>query len=193
MIKAVIFDCFGVLYPNASANFFQRHKNLFGNNSVYLDKLNLEIDLAQVTRAAFFAKLEKEIGIPAYLIQREIDQELMVDQQLIQLIKKLKKSYKLAMLSNAGQEEIEVIYRDKIDKLFDTITVSCHEGIVKPNLEIYTRCIKKLGVKPEECLFIDDSEKNIKAAQKLNMKAILYNSSENLSSKLNELNITLKE
>src|SRR3989344_4475210 len=113
MIKAVIFDCFGVLYPDASGHFFQKHKDLFRNGSTYLDKLNLQIDLGQITRAEFFSKLEEETGISADLIKEEIDLELMVDQQLVQLIKKLKESYKIGILSNAGEEEIAIIYRDQ--------------------------------------------------------------------------------
>jgi len=175
MIKAIIFDCFGVLYPNASGHFFERHRKLFGKDSTALDKLNLQIDLGEITRAKFFVGLEKETGIPFGKIKAEIDQELVVDQRLVEFIKKLKKTYKISMISNAGQEEIAIIYRDQIGILFDAMTVSYEVGIVKPNKEIFLICAKRLGVKLTECLLIDDSVVNIKAAQKLGMKTFLYN------------------
>ena len=174
MIKAVIFDCFGVLYPQAVGQFFERYKDLLGDDSTALDQLNLQIDLGKITRAEFFAGLAEKIGMPADKIQSEIDRELVADQQLVEFIKKMKKTYKTGMLSNAGKEEIAIVYRDRLDGLFDSITVSYEAGIVKPSSEIYLICAQRLGVDPTECLFIDDSVINIDAAQKLGMKTILY-------------------
>jgi HAD superfamily hydrolase (TIGR01509 family) len=174
MIKALIFDCFGVIYPQATGNYFERNKNLFKNGSDTLDKLNLQIDLGQITREEFFVGLEKEIGVPAKEIQVEIDKELIVDQQLIELIKSLRKKYKIGLLSNAGKEEIAIIYRDKIDSLFDTLAVSYEVGAVKPNLKIYLACAQRLNVEPAECIFIDYSNTNLEAAERLGMKTIYY-------------------
>ena len=174
MIKAVIFDCFGVLYPQAAGVFFGGHKNLFSNKPELLDRLNLQIDLGQITRADFFAEIEKEIGISGQKIQTEIDKELVVDQQLIEFIKKLKTKYKIGLLSNAGQEEIAIVYRDGIDVLFDSITVSYETGFVKPNPEMYRISSQGVGVSPAECLFVDDSRINIEAAHNFGMQTILY-------------------
>ncbi len=174
MIKAIIFDCFGVLYPQASGDFFKRHKNLFKNSPAALDKLNSQIDLGEITRAEFFNGLQKITGMDAHKIQAEFDEQLFVDAKLVKLIQKLKPAYKIALLSNAGKEEIEVIYRDKIEGLFDAITVSYEVKSVKPGPEIFLICTKLLNVKPEECLCVDDSQKNIEAAKKLGMKTIPY-------------------
>jgi putative hydrolase of the HAD superfamily len=187
MIKAVIFDLFGVIYPNASRQFFERHKDLFRDDSTSLDKLNLQIDLGKITRAEFFADLEKEIRVSANKIKAEIDKDLILDQKLKEFIKKLRLTYKTAILSNAGQEEIAIMYRDKIDTLFNTITVSYEAGIVKPSKEIYFICAKRLGVKPTECLFIDDSAVNIQVAQKLGMKTIYYTNFDIFSREFNAL------
>ncbi len=191
MIKAIIFDCFGVLYPNASGNYFKRHRDLFDNDSAYLDKLNLQIDLGQITRAEFFARLEEEIGIPADQIQTEIDQELIANSQLVELIKKLQKTYKIGLLSNAGQEEIAIIHRDNIDNLFNAVTISYETGRVKPSREIYLICAERLGVKPNECLFVDDNIVNIEAARNLNMDTILYKDFEDFSRELNGFKLSI--
>src|SRR3989338_4150788 len=174
MIKAIIFDCFGVLYPQASGDFFKRHKNLFQNNSAALDRLNLEIDLGEITRTDFFNRLQEITGMDASKIRSEFDQELSVDQKLVEFIQKLKSTYKVALLSNAGKEEIEIIYRDKIDSLFDAIAVSCEVKSVKPGSEIFLICTKRLNIEPEECVFVDDSTINIEAAKKLGMKTVFY-------------------
>ncbi|HSX40489.1 MAG TPA: HAD family phosphatase [Candidatus Saccharimonadales bacterium] len=186
MIKAIIFDCFGVLYPQASGHFYERHKELFDNDPATMDRLNDDIDLGKISRAEFFEGLEQKTGMPARKIQEEIDEELVLDRNVTGLIRKLKSSYKIGFLSNAGEEEIELIYRDEIDSLFDAICVSYKTGVLKPEARAFEICAQNLGVKPTECLFVDDSTKNIEGAKKLGMKTILYTSFDEFSEKLKE-------
>jgi len=141
MLKAIIFDCFGVLYPQASGNFYKSHEKLFQSHLEVLDGLNLEIDMGEISRKEFFAGLKKVTGIPAKVIQHELDSQLILDQKLASLIKKLKTRYKIGLFSNAGEEEIEIIYRDKIDGLFDAMTVSYELKSVKPNPQIFITCL----------------------------------------------------
>jgi HAD superfamily hydrolase (TIGR01509 family) len=174
MLKAIIFDCFGVIYPQASGVFFDKHKSLFQEHLKAMDELNLKIDLGEISRDKFFAGLEKVTGISAKAIQSEIDSQLRVDHKVIDLIKKLKRKYKIGLLSNAGKEEINIIYRDKIDSLFDSTAISYEVKSVKPSADIFLVCLKRLGVEPQEALFIDDSMTNVDAARKLNMQALHY-------------------
>lgn len=51
---------------------------------------------------------------------------------------------------------------------------SCHEKITKPDPEIYRRLFRKYDLIPEECLFIDDLQKNIDAAKALGMHGIRF-------------------
>ncbi len=60
--------------------------------------------------------------------------------------------------------------------LTDGGVFSCFEKITKPNPEIYLRLCKRYSLKPEECVFIDDTQKNVDAAQKLGMKGIHFTS-----------------
>lgn len=173
-VKAVIFDCFGVLYPVYVDNFYKKHVDLFGGDYGLLDKLNNQIDLGQINQAEFYAQLEAALHIPSEQIMAEMEENLVVDKQLVGFIKELSKNYKLGLLSNAGEEEIQVIYRDGLDSLFDAITVSYEVGDVKPNPKIFTACLQRLDVKPEESVFVDDSAKNLEGAQQLGIGTILY-------------------
>ena len=60
--------------------------------------------------------------------------------------------------------------------LTDGGVFSCFEKITKPDPEIYLRLCKRYSLKPEECVFIDDTQKNVDAAQKLGMKGIHFTS-----------------
>lgn len=174
MIKAIIFDCFGVLYPNATGNFFEDHKDLFKNDSTFIDTLNERIDLGEITRGEYFEELERVTGMPAADIQNEYDEELLPDTALLEYIQELKQTYKIGLLSNAGKEEIDTIYRDKIDHLFDSITVSYEAKYIKPDPKIFHLSAKRLDVDPTECLFIDDNEHNIQAACDLGFGVVYY-------------------
>lgn len=73
------------------------------------------------------------------------------------VLSKLKGKYKLAILSN-GQSKSQhdkIDYVD-IDEYFDEIVVSGDIGINKPNKEIFDIMADRLGVKPEECMFVGD-------------------------------------
>lgn len=173
-VQAIIFDCFGVLYPVYIDNFFKRHIDLFGGDYSLLDKLNLQIDLGQINQTEFYDQLGKALNIPGEQIKAEMEQNLVVDKQLVSLIREVSKNYKLGLLSNAGQEEIQVVFRDGLDSLFDAITVSYEVEDVKPNPKIFTTCLERLGAKPEESIFVDDSTKNLEGASRLGIGTIHY-------------------
>jgi len=52
--------------------------------------------------------------------------------------------------------------------------VSGEEGIIKPEPEIFLIAAERLKVKPEECLFIDDIERNVEGAKAVGMIGIQY-------------------
>lgn len=59
-----------------------------------------------------------------------------------------------------------------IDELIDVVVDSCHEGIRKPNPEIYLRTASRLGVDPTACVFADDLEANVDAARAVGMHGV---------------------
>ncbi len=173
------------LYPQASGEYFKRNKDLFSPDLV--DDLNAKLDLGKISRAEFFTSLAAVAGITAESIQSEIDPLLEPDLALVGLIKELKPSYKIGLLSNAGQEEIEVVYRDGIGSLFDITAISYEVGDVKPNPGIFVTCAQRLEIQPPDCLFVDDSMANIEAAQGVGMQALHYPNFGVIPSALSEL------
>lgn len=69
-------------------------------------------------------------------------------------------------------------------KLFDKIVYSYEVGVSKPNKDIFLSLLKKLKVKPEQCLYIDDYIKNIDAAKELGMETIQFISARDLKKQL---------
>ena len=114
-----------------------------------------------------------------------------VDDKIIELIKNLKEQgYKLYLLSNTQKYSYDKFIKD-IEYLFDGITLSFKEHLLKPYNAIYERLIEKYNLVPEESLFIDDREDNISTANKYGIKGrkVERNSLEDIKKVLKEYNI----
>ena len=91
------------------------------------------------------------------------------------LLKKLKGAgYSLYLLSNASVMQHEYWPRFPMSTMFDGKLISCDTGVVKPNPEIYMRFTEKFGLKPDECLFIDDQPSNVAAAIQCGWSGIVF-------------------
>jgi FMN phosphatase YigB (HAD superfamily) len=96
-----------------------------------------------------------------------------------QLIGRLKKRYRLFMLSNTCPLHAPVFEKMYLDasgvpmhEVFDGIYYSFHIGHHKPDLEAWKYVIRDARIKPEETLFLDDNIHNVKASQELGFQAI---------------------
>jgi putative hydrolase of the HAD superfamily len=63
---------------------------------------------------------------------------------------------------------------------FDQLTWSCELHIAKPDPTIYIHTCEKLGVRPEDALFLDDKIENIRGAEELGLHAIQFRNVEQL-------------
>lgn len=92
-----------------------------------------------------------------------------------ELVKELKENgYNIYLLSNASVSQHIYWPYFEMSKLFDGKLISCDLGIVKPNPEIYHRFTEKFGLKPEECMFVDDLPANVAAAVSCGWKGIVF-------------------
>ncbi|MDB5179884.1 MAG: HAD-superfamily hydrolase, subfamily variant 3 [Candidatus Saccharibacteria bacterium] len=96
--------------------------------------------------------------------------------QTMELLKELKGQYKLAMLTNTpSRYSLDQRFQPgELDELFDVVVASGEVGWDKPAPEIYTMTVEKLGVEPEECLFIDDIPAFTSVAATLGIHTFTY-------------------
>lgn len=174
MIKTIIFDCFGVLYPAYADIYVAKHQAQLVGHSKLLDELYAQVDMGTLSQTGFYQAVASAVGVPTEQVKSEMEAMLVADQSLVTIIKNLKNSYKIGLLSNAGEEEISIIHRDGLADLFDARAVSYEVGDVKPNAKIYHTCLERLGVTPAESIYLDDSITNVQAARELGMKAVHY-------------------
>ena len=92
-----------------------------------------------------------------------------------------KAGVKTAILSNMGDVNLAYM-RKHFDWLsgFTCLTWSCELLTAKPDPAIYQHTLEKLGVAPNEALFIDDIPRNIEAARAIGIDAIQFTTIEQL-------------
>lgn len=93
----------------------------------------------------------------------------------------LKDKYLLGVVSDTWPSLERVFINNNLRKYFSTFTMSSVYGSYKAEKILFKIAIEELGIKPEEAIFVDDSESNLKAAEEFGMIPILidvYNSKE---------------
>jgi putative hydrolase of the HAD superfamily len=74
-----------------------------------------------------------------------------------------------------------------LEGMFDEIVISGDVGLHKPLPEIYKLAADRLGVAPEECVFVDDLRENVRGAEEVGMTAVLHRETAATVARLEEL------
>lgn len=122
------------------------------------------------------------------LNDQEIDQAwnallLDVPQKRLDFLESLKIKYPVYLLSNTNNihiEQCKQYFRTRFgitnfETIFNETFLSYKMGFWKPEYKIYDAVVNKIGLKPEEILFLDDNQDNIDAASDLGIKCIKIN------------------
>lgn len=187
MIRAVIFDCFGVLATDGLLPFRDRY---FGDDPARMEKARVfgrHVDAGLDDYEDYLERLGKMAGISKEDARRQIENNVP-DEKLFTYIKdQLKPKYKIGMLSNAGDNWLDEIFTPEQIALFDAVALSYQTGFLKPAARAYEIIAQKLGVEPAECVLIDDQERYCAAARDAGMQAIWYKDYEQCKRELNAL------
>lgn len=187
MIKAIIFDCFGVLCIGARTYAVQQCPV---EKRQQLDDLFDQADYGYITTQEFIEQGAEllELDIPAF--NDMIHKRYAYDESMLALIRRLRGSYKVALLSNANDTIIEELFPSELRKdLFDDVVVSSSVGLIKPDVRLFEYAIRRLDLVPEECVMVDDIEQNITSAARIGMKGIVFTDRVQCERALEELGV----
>lgn len=110
---------------------------------------------------------------------------------VLQLMKKLKRNYKMLLLSNTDVMRFGFIKKKFPEILiFDEYILSYEVGRMKPEPRIYQKALKKAGAKARECVFIDDIKENVGAAAELGIHGIQMQPETNLEAVLQGMGLS---
>lgn len=98
--------------------------------------------------------------------------------------------YQVLYLSNFSHK-VEQECREALTFLpyTDGGILSYKEGLIKPQPEIYELLLKRFKLSPQECVFLDDTEKNLEAAREFGIHTILYQNREQAVKELKILGV----
>lgn len=98
-----------------------------------------------------------------------------LDVALVDYIRSLRGRYKTGLLSNAFSDLRRVVTSTlKISDAFDEMVISAEIHLMKPDPRIYQYALQRLGVAPQEAVFIDDMARNVEGARSQGMFAIQF-------------------
>lgn len=110
---------------------------------------------------------------------------------VLQIMKRLKRNYRLVLLSNTDTMRYGFVKKKFPEILiFDEYVLSFEVGFMKPHPQIYKEALKKAEFPARECVFIDDREENIQAAEKLGINGIYMGPQTDLEAALKETGLS---
>ncbi len=146
----------------------------------------------ELWREAAHRRLEEAAGRTLPPLHEQWRRSWGLIEENIALIRALRPPYRVGILSNADVT-LEERLRDGIGlrDLFDDVISSAVVGMAKPERDIYLLAAERLRMPPEECAFIDDTERNVIAARETGMAAIHFrvHRGDDLAAQLAELGV----
>jgi putative hydrolase of the HAD superfamily len=174
MIKAIIFDCFGVLTTEGWQEFKQTYFSEDAEKLSEANKLNYMADQGKMNHDQLMPMIAELAGVNVEQAIAEID-IYQPNKKLLKFIETdLKPKYKIGMLSNVSDDWLVKMFTHEEQKLFDEIALSFNIGFTKPATQAYQYIIDKLGVEMSEAVFIDDRIHFVDAARDLGMRGVQY-------------------
>ena len=186
-IKNIIFDLGGVILD-------------IDENIVFNELAKLGIDIKQAFHSPELQQILSNFDTGIYTaptfrkkmkaffhIEKQTDQKfdsiwnamlLDIPRERIEAIEQVKKHYKIFLMSNSNEIHYDLYVRDlqlrfgyhEFDELFNKSYFSFAEHLEKPDPRFFELILDHEQLLPEETLFIDDTETNIKAAQQLGIR-----------------------
>jgi putative hydrolase of the HAD superfamily len=108
------------------------------------------------------------------------------------IFSRLRSKYRLVLLSNTDALRFGFI-RENFPGIFifDAYVLSYEVGYVKPHPQIFRTALERAQAEPSQCLFIDDREENVEAAQRMGLNTILFTPQTDLEKSLRDFGLSL--
>ncbi|MBU4070062.1 MAG: HAD family phosphatase [Nanoarchaeota archaeon] len=199
MIKYILFDLGNVIIEHVLEG--KRSYNYDGRifsgekiESIYSLIEYEEFSKGNLTEAEFVGKFLKNCDLDLTITEfmKIYENDIKFIKGMKVLLKNLYSNYSLVLLTNEGKEWADrKINHLNLRTLFKKIIISADLHELKPARDFYLKTLNILNAKPEECLFIDDKEKNCKAAKLLGINTIQFIGLKRLKEELKSFSIIL--
>lgn len=182
----IIFDFGGVILdidPDLSRRRFAKMLGVEKALKLETEQLPQLYESGRINRTEFIARINQIAGI--HITEDEIISAwnamlLNYKPTRIEWIKHLHKTHRLLLLSNTNDAHFEYFHNKLITEygvtfyhLFDHVYLSHEMGLLKPSHEIFNTVIAEQQLNPQRTLFIEDTARNVAAAQEVGLQTLL--------------------
>jgi putative hydrolase of the HAD superfamily len=195
-VKGLLVDFGGVLTSNVFESFRafcedegldpEAVKGLFRENPEAL-RLVRTLEVGEISEEEFAERFGALLGIQNRegLVDRMFSR-ISPDGEMVEAVKRARaQGVKTGLLSNSmGSGRYD---RAAFPELFDGVVISGEVGLHKPQPEIFRLGCERIGVPPEECVFVDDLRENCEGAEAVGMTAILHRGADQTLPELEQL------
>ena len=122
------------------------------------------------------------------IFEKAAKNNVIENKELINSMRKLK-GYKLGIISIQWPLTSDILLPKRYYDIFDSLVISCFDKVRKPDPQAFTLALKRLNVKAEQAIFVDDNKENLPPAQNLGMKTIHFKNNKKFFAELKRLGV----
>ena len=196
-IKAIIFDLGGVYFADGTTKAVIRYEEMLHVPKIKLEKifgghsLGKDYRLGKISKRKFWDAVKEELHADDRTVDnlKEIwNSSYTRNWGMKTLIRKLRKRYKVAVLSDNTKERVEYLNKKyNLGKEFDCYVYSFEYGMLKPDRRLLKILLQKLNVKEDEVIIVDNSTVNVEFFRKFGVQTILFRSARQVKRELSNL------
>jgi epoxide hydrolase-like predicted phosphatase len=196
-VNGLIVDFGGVLTTNVFDSFkaFCRAEGLPEDTvkQIFRDRdgeglaLLRRLEKGELTAEDFSQRFAPLLGVSADNLVERLFGGIGPDEPMVEAVRRARRAgIKTGLISNSWGDGLA--YEPALlEELFDAVVISGEVGLHKPQPEIFLLGAERIGVAPEDCVFVDDLRENCEGAEAVGMKAILHRGSARTLPQLAEL------
>jgi epoxide hydrolase-like predicted phosphatase len=141
-------------------------------------QLLFDLETGDLAESEFEQRFAELLGVESHvgLIDRLMT-DMRSDTTMVDAVRAARRAgVRTGLISNswgAGRYD-----RASLSELFDGVVLSGEERMRKPDPRIYALGAERIGLRPEECVFVDDLRGNLKPARELGMATVHHTDAE---------------
>lgn len=185
MIKAIIFDCFGVLAEDGWMPLKRKYVGSNADLAEQISDLGKQNEFGILDNETHLHKMAGLMGINVELLRHALGRRVPNEELFEYIIKQLKPQYKIGLMSNANFNVLEDLFTPEQAKIFDASVMSFESRLIKPDERMYELMAARLGVEMQECVFVDDQQRYCQAAEDYGMQGVWFTDLDKFKQELN--------
>lgn len=181
-IKGLFFDFDGVITIEKQGSptiisYISKEANIpieVVENAYY--KHNDDLLYGNITHRDMWEQFCSDIGktLDFHMLEKAF-MNVTIDEKMLDHIKDKHSDYLIGMITDNKADRINIIVNNTVLKdLFDVIIISADVHSRKSERKIFEEALKQSGLKAEECVFIDNTESNLKIPSEMGFKTIFF-------------------